>query len=286
IGQPKLHCVVLKIEIPGRTITAQTDTYTDITVGAGENWDELVAWSVEQNLHGIEALSLIPGTVGAAPVQNIGAYGQELHETLISVEAYDSESAAMVSLSNEDCQFGYRDSLFKHEGRGRYVITSVSLRLTPASGSQPANYPRLQVRLIADGITHPTVADIRRTVIAIRQSRLPDPSLIPTAGSFFSNPRVTPEIAETLHAAHPEMPQWPMPDGTVKLAAAWLVEKCGFKGVVENGVGMYDKQAITLINPGRKGPSEIFAFRDRVVAEVEQKFGITLTQEPELVTFG
>ncbi|HUC20635.1 MAG TPA: UDP-N-acetylmuramate dehydrogenase, partial [Candidatus Polarisedimenticolaceae bacterium] len=277
--------LVLKIEIPGRTITSQTDEYTQITVGAGENWDELVAWSVEQNLHGIEALSLIPGTVGAAPVQNIGAYGQELSETLTHLEAYDIKAGAMITLSNADCKFSYRDSLFKHAGRGRYVITSLSLRLTPATGSQPANYSRLQNRLEAEGITHPTVADIRKTVIAIRQARLPDPAQIPTVGSFFSNPLVDPEAATALHNAYPEMPQWQMPHKKVKLAAAWLVEKCGFKGVVEGGVGMYDKQAIALINPGHKGSDEVLAFRDRVIDAVEQKFGVTLSQEPELISF-
>ncbi len=285
ISQTHLRCVALKIEIPGRAITSQTDGYTEVTVGAGENWDQLVAWSVEQNLHGIEALSLIPGTVGGAPVQNIGAYGQELAETLTQLEAYDLETEKMVVLTNVDCQFGYRDSLFKHAGRGRYIITSVSLRLSPASGSQPANYPRLQAQLTAKGISSPSVADIRDTVIAIRQARLPDPAQIPTVGSFFSNPLVPAEIAAGLQAAHPDLPGWPMPYGSVKLAAAWLVEQCGFKGVMENGVGIYDKQAITLINPGRKGPEEILAFRDRVISAVEQKFGITLLQEPELIAF-
>ncbi len=285
IGQPQLRCMVLKIEILGHTITSQTKDCTEITIGAGENWDELVVWSVKHNLHGIEALSLIPGTVGAAPVQNIGAYGQELSETLICVEAYDIQTEAIVMLSGADCQFAYRDSLFKHAGHGRYIITSVSLRLTPAVGSQPINYPRLQEQLSARGITCPTVKDIRDTVVAIRQSRLPDPAIIPTVGSFFSNPLVPETIAQSLQAAHPEMPAWPMPNGSVKLAAAWLVEQCGFKGVMNNGVGMYEKQAIALINPGHNGPAEILAFKDQVVSAVKQKFGVTLLQEPELIAF-
>ncbi|HUC86969.1 MAG TPA: UDP-N-acetylmuramate dehydrogenase [Candidatus Saccharimonadales bacterium] len=282
IGTATLHCVLLKIEISGRSVTA-TPTHTDVRVGAGERWDELVAWSVEQQLHGIEALSLIPGTVGAAPVQNVGAYGQEISQALLAVEAYDLTTDKVVTLSNAECRFAYRDSIFKHAGKQRYIITAVTLRLTPATTLPLPTYATLQAELERRGVTQPTVADIRSAVIAVRQSRLPDPAVTPTVGSFFHNPVIAAADFAKLQADHPEVPHWSTPAGQIKLAAAWLVEQTGLKGEIRDGVGLYEKQAICLINPGHKPAAEVLAFRDHVIDAVEQRFGIRLQMEPELI---
>ena len=285
IGSVHLRCAVLKLEIPGVEIINETDEYTDIRIGAGEDWDKLVKFTVEKNLHGIESLSLIPGTVGAAPVQNVGAYGQELHETLLSVEAFDITKMDFVTITNSECHFGYRDSMFKHEGKGRYIITSVTLRLLPADRAKPPTYESLQGELARRNIEKPTVSDIREAVIAVRRSKLPDPAQTPTAGSFFHNPIVSADKLHELQQDFPEIAHWPTKDGRIKLAAAWLVEQCGFKGKVENGVGIFEKQAIALINPGHKEAAEVLAFRDKIIESVQDKFGVTLNMEPELISF-
>jgi UDP-N-acetylmuramate dehydrogenase len=283
IGVAALHAVIAKIELTGRAITV-TPTHTDVHVGAGENWDALVAWSTDQGLQGIESLSLVPGTVGAAPVQNVGAYGQEVSETITAIEAYDLKTNQLVQLSNADCQFGYRDSIFKHAGKGRYIITTVSFRLKPAKQVAMPTYATLAAELTRRQITRPTVADIRESVIAVRQARLPDPAAVPTAGSFFHNPIISAAAASRLQEQHPKMPHWPAPDNQVKLAAAWLVEQCGLKGVMRDGVGLYDKQAICLINPGHRPAAEVLAFRDYVIDVVQDRFGVRLQMEPELIT--
>ncbi len=283
IGTTTLEAVIAKLELTGREVKT-TPTHTDIRVGAGEQWDNLVAWSVGESLSGIETLSLIPGTVGAAPVQNIGAYGQEISESLLSVEAYDLKTNQTVELSKADCQFGYRDSIFKHSGKGRYIITAVSLRLTPASHLAMPTYATLAAELKRRNITRPTIAEVRDCVIAVRQSRLPDPAVTPTAGSFFHNPIVTAHTFTAIQQQHPDIPHWPAADNHVKLAAAWLVEQCGLKGVMHGGVGLYDKQAICLINPGHRPANEVLAFSDYVITTVKGRFGVELHMEPELVT--
>ncbi len=285
LGRSALHCVALKIEIPGRQATQQTDDATIVTLGAGENWDEFVEWSVAHSLRGIESLSLIPGTVGAAPVQNVGAYGQEVSETITEVAAFDLKTGTPVRLANADCGFGYRDSLFKHEGKGRYVITHVTFRLVPQHQAAPPTYASLQAELDRRGVTEPSVQDIRSAVIAIRRSKLPDPAKIPTAGSFFHNVVVTPEVFQQLQQANPDIPHWSAAQGHIKIPSSWLVEQCGLKGVLKDGVGTYEKQAIAVINPGHRPAKEVLAFRDRIIDAVRDRFGVTLTMEPELVEF-
>jgi UDP-N-acetylmuramate dehydrogenase len=282
IGAAKLSCVLLKMEIRGRTVTT-TPTHTDVEVGSGENWDELVTWSVEHGLHGIEALSLVPGTVGAAPVQNVGAYGQEVSQSIISLEAYDRTEERMETISNADCRFKYRDSIFKHAGKERYIITSVTFRLTPATTLPSPTYATLQAELQRRGIDRPTVADIRSAVITVRQARLPDPAITPTVGSFFHNPIISATRFADLEAEHPDIPHWSTPDGKIKLAAGWLVEQTGLKGEIIDGVGLYEKQALCLINPGHKPAATVLAFRDRIITTVREQFGVTLQMEPELI---
>lgn len=285
IGRNQLHCIALKIKIPGIDVIEKTDKYTRVRAGAGENWDKLVRWSVKRNLRGIESLSIIPGTVGAAPVQNVGAYGQEVSETIIEVEVYDIRHDRVRMLSNADCHFAYRDSIFKHEGKNRYVVTAVSFQLAASELAPPPKYASLQAELDRRKIAKPTVAEIRESVMAIRTSKLPDPKTTPTAGSFFHNPVVPAATLQLLQKQYPEIPHWPAGQGKVKLSASWLVEQCGFKGHLKNGVGIYPKQAIALINPGHKPAHDVLAFRDEIIAAVRNRFGITLNMEPELITF-
>lgn len=285
LGQDDLHCVALKIEIPGRKIVEQSDSHTDITVGAGENWDEFVAWTVQQDLSGIEALSLIPGTIGGAPVQNVGAYGQEVKTTITNVEVFDATSGEITTIPNSDCDFAYRDSMFKHTGKNRYIVTAVTFRLLPATKASLPEYATLQAELDRRNITTPTIKDIRECVIAVRQTRLPDPAITPTAGSFFHNPIIAADEAKPILANHPDLPNWPVDENRTKLSAAWMIEQCGFKGKVQDGVGMYDRQALALINPGHKSAREVLEFRDQVIAAVNEKFGVTLNMEPELISF-
>jgi UDP-N-acetylmuramate dehydrogenase len=285
LGQEHLHCLALKIEIHGRHTLDETATHTTIAVGAGESWDAFVQWSVAKSLRGIESLSIVPGTVGAAPVQNVGAYGQEVSETITEVAVFDAHSGEHRRLSNEDCHFSYRDSIFKHAGKGRYIITEVTFRLVPQTEAPPPTYASLQAELDRRDITKPTVSDIREAVIAVRTAKLPDPAVTPTAGSFFHNPIVDSEVLQRLQQDHPDIPHWPGAEGRIKLSAPWLVEQVGLKGVVKDGVGLYSKQAICLINPGHQPASVVLAFRDHIIATVQERFGVTLQMEPELIQF-
>jgi len=281
IGQTRLRCVVLKIEVKGRHATPSPN-HVDIRVGAGEDWDAFVDWTVNQGWQGIEALSLVPGTVGATPVQNVGAYGQEVSTVITTVEASDLTTSQSVTLTNADCQFAYRDSIFKHGGKNRYIITAVTFRLHRSAPPAPS-YESLRAELHRRSIQQPTVGDIRAAVIAIRRSKLPDPAVTPTAGSFFHNPIIPADAFAKLQANYPDIPHWPAGRGSVKLSAAWLIEQCGFKGAMEDGVGTYPKQALALINPGHRPATDVLAFRDKVMAAVQDRFGITLHMEPELI---
>ncbi len=281
IGEAELHAVLLKIEMRGRAVDRH-DAYANIRIGAGENWDDFV-WAVENKFTGIESLSLVPGTVGAAPVQNVGAYGQEVSETITAVEAYDTETEDFVTLGNTDCEFRYRNSIFKHSRR--YVITAVTFQLDHGVATvAPPVYASLKGELDRRGISKPSGADIRKAVVHIRRSKLPDPAVTPTAGSFFHNPAIATERFQRLQKLFANVPHWPTLDGKIKLSAAWVIEQCGLKGYQKNGVGTYEKQALCLINPGHKPAADILKFRDQVVREVENKFDISLQMEPELIT--
>ncbi len=277
------HCTVLRLEFSGIAVINQSVAHADVEAQAGTDWDYLVTWTVAHGLAGIEALSIIPGTVGAAPVQNVGAYGQEVSETITSVTAYDTAKQKYVSLNNADCRFSYRDSLFKRD-TGRYVITAVRFRLRK-DGQSVVRYASLQAELASCGISKPRLTDIRSAVVAIRRAKLPDPAVIPTAGSFFHNPIVPNRVASKLIASYPQMPHWPLADGRVKLAAGWLIDQCDLKGVNHDGVGTHPQQALSLINPGRRPAATVLAFRDHIVNTVRQRFGITLAMEPQLVDF-
>ncbi len=253
-------------------------------VGAGEDWDSVVERAVAKGLTGIEALSLIPGTAGATPVQNVGAYGQEISQTLVTVEAYDRQTKQMVNIQNMDCGFGYRASRFKGADRGRFFITGVTLHLMRGN-PQPPYYSALEEYLAANGVTDHTPATIRAAVIAIRSNKLPDPALVANNGSFFANPVIPEGQLTQLRADYPMMPGWPAGEGQVKIPAAWLIEQAGFKGVhdEETGMATWPSQPLVLVNEKAQSTAQLLKFRQKILDTVQQKFGITLQQEPELL---
>jgi UDP-N-acetylmuramate dehydrogenase len=256
-----------------------------ITIGAGENWDQAVKRVVAKDLTGIEALSLIPGTAGATPIQNVGAYGQEIANTLVSVEAYDRQSKQMVTIPKIDCGLAYRTSRFK-EGpdRGRFFITKVTLHLLRGN-PQPPFYPALASYLDGHKIHDYTPQVIRNAVIAIRNSKLPDPAKVANNGSFFKNPIISEGQLTQLIADNPGVPHWPTGEGLVKISAAWMVDQAGFKDVhdQETGIATWPAQALVLVNEHARSTADLLKFKQKIVDTVRQKFSITLEQEPELL---
>lgn len=255
-----------------------------VTVGGGENWDSVVAKTVEANASGIEALSLIPGSAGATPVQNVGAYGQEISETLVTAEAYDTTTREFVNIPAMDCAFGYRTSRFKTTDKGRFFITGVTLHLMK-SKPKPPFYPSVQKLFDEQNITEPSPKDLREAVIAIRRAKLPDPAVVNNCGSFFANPVVGQPTANQLNASHPGMPHWIQKDGRVKLSAAWLIEQAGFKDFhdPETGMATWPRQPLVFVNEKARSTSDLLTFKQKVLTAVQQKFNITLAQEPEIL---
>ncbi|PYE84214.1 UDP-N-acetylmuramate dehydrogenase [Pseudoroseicyclus aestuarii] len=269
LASEQVEAVVGVMRIEGRQIVTLPDSGRAVTAGAGEDWDEIVAWTIAQGHGGLENLSLIPGTMGAAPVQNIGAYGLQLSDLLYSVTAWDGASGAFHTFGPEDCRFGYRKSRFKEAGN-RHVITEVTLRL-PQPWAPVLIYAGLDT-LDASA----TPEEVRQRVIALRQSKLPDWQVLGNAGSFFHNPVVPPD-----HAARvPDAPQWPQADGTVKLSAGWLIERCGYKGATRGPAGVYEGHALILVNHGGATAADIDALSSEIRTAVEDCFGVSLVQEP------
>ncbi len=271
--------IVVRNRILGFEIVADEPGTTTIRVGAGENWDEIVKRTVDMNLTGIEALSAIPGTVGAAPVQNIGAYGQEIADTLVSLEAYDTQTDAFVVLENSDCGFSYRHSIFRGDATGRYVILSITLKLYKVS-PQPPFYKALQDYFDTHSITLYTPQAVRAAVIAIRADKLPDPSLLPNTGSFFKNAIVEKWQLTDLKRDYPDIPLYDMPDGHYKIPTGWLIEQTGLKGQVLHGMRIHDKNALVLINESAASYADLASARDEIITAVRDKFRITIEQEP------
>lgn len=276
--------LVVVNKIMGYEVFQEDDINTYLTIGAGENWDNVVARSVEAGLTGIEALSLIPGSTGATPVQNVGAYGQEISQTLTTVEAFDAQTGGFVTLRGEECSFSYRNSRFKTGDRGRFYITAISLHLTKGNPSPPF-YDALQRYLDEKEVTEYTPAVIREAVIAIRSSKLPDPAKVANNGSFFANPIVSNEKLTTLQSEFPGMPSWPLVDNLSKLSAAWMLEQAGFKDYhdAETGMATWPHQPLVLVNEHSKTTASLLAFKQKIVSSVQEKFGVTLVQEPELL---
>ena len=276
--------LVIVNKIKGREVLHEDESSVSIRAGAGENWDDIVAWSVDKNLSGIEFLSAIPGSVGAAPVQNIGAYGAELSSTLIEVGVFDSATGAFGSIVNSSCEFGYRTSRFKTADKGRFIITSVNLKLAKTN-PKPPFYEVLQAYFDEHGIKDFTPQTIRQAVIDIRSKKLPDPAKVANNGSFFTNPFISTGQFEGLKAKYPDIKGWPDEFGQVKVAAGYLVEKAGFKGVhdADTGMAVNPDQALVLINEHAKSTADLLKFKQKIVDKVKDMFGIALEQEPELL---
>ena len=255
-----------------------------LTVGSGENWDSVVERSVKKGLSGIEALSLIPGTVGATPVQNVGAYGQEISTCLVSVEAYDRQTHSFVNIPKLDCHFGYRTSRFNTVDKNRFFITGLTFHLKK-SKMQPPFYQSLNDYLTEHAIVDYTPEVIRKAVMEIRSSKLPDPGKIANNGSFFINPIVSAEKFQELNAKFPGIAAWDLKNGQYKISAAWLIERAGFKGVsdIETGMGIWSKQAVVLTNIKAKTTNDLLKFKQKINDRLKEMFDITLEQEPEFI---
>ena len=255
-----------------------------ITAGAGENWDHVVARTVDLGLTGIEALSLIPGTAGATPIQNVGAYGQEIANTLVSIEAYDLTEKKFLTIPAADCAFGYRASRFKTTDKGRFLITAITLHLRHANPTPPF-YPSVADYFSAHPDVQPSPKALREIVISIRTAKLPDPAKVANCGSFFANPIVNAEQLEELLAHNQNLSYWQLEKDKYKVSAAWLVEQAGFKDVhdASTGMGTWPNQALVLVNEFAKSTSDLLAFKQKILDKVQTIFGIELQQEPELL---
>lgn len=255
-----------------------------LTAGAGENWDAIVQRSVEMGYGGLAELSLIPGTVGAAPVQNIGAYGREIMEVIATVEAYDVSKGSLITIPGSDCDFAYRSSRFKTTDKGKFNISAVTFHLK-RSNPQPPFYDALSRYFGENNITTFTLQTIRDAVIAIRSAKLPDPQQVPNNGSFFTNPIVRQDQISQLVDFFPNIMYWNLDADNVKVSAAWLLEQAGFKNYYDNETGMatWEKQPLVFVNTAAKSTKDLLIFRDKIITKVQSMFGITLVQEPELL---
>ncbi|HCH34898.1 MAG: UDP-N-acetylpyruvoylglucosamine reductase [Candidatus Saccharibacteria bacterium GW2011_GWC2_48_9] len=271
--------LVVRVRIPGFEVVAEDHSTTTIKIGAGEIWDEVVARSVDMNLVGIEAMSDIPSYCGAAPVQNIGAYGQELADTLVSLEAYDTSVGQIVSLSNDDCKFTYRDSIFRVEEQGRYIITSITLQLYKSAPTPPF-YQALQNYFDEHGITIFTPKVIREAVSEIRREKLPDPAKRPNSGSFFKNAIIDQWQLDELLREYSDMPHYEMGEGRYKIPSGWLIEQCGFKGQLLHGMRVNPANALVLINESASGYLDLSLARAEITQTVQDRFRISIEQEP------
>jgi UDP-N-acetylmuramate dehydrogenase len=270
--------LVIKIDIKGITVLEETDQSVRIEVGAGEVWHDLVVYTIEKGYSGLENLSLIPGTVGAAPMQNIGAYGVEIKETFDSLEALHVESGKSRRFTNAECRFGYRESVFKHELKGQYIITSVRFNLSKMPVFH-TSYGAIQDTLREMGVAELSVKAISEAVCRIRRSKLPDPAQIGNAGSFFKNPEIPKAQYDVLKAQYPAMPGYITSQDFVKVPAGWLIEQCGWKGKIVGATGVHKLQALVLVNYGDAKGQEIKALAEKVQQSVQERFGIRLTPE-------
>jgi UDP-N-acetylmuramate dehydrogenase len=278
----EVSAVVLKVEIMGRRLVAETDHAWIVEAGAGENWHALVEWTIANGWPGLENLALIPGSVGASPVQNIGAYGLELKDRFESLDAVDLVTGRSVTLQPAACRFGYRDSVFKHALAGKSLITRVRFRL-PKPWVPVIGYLDLERKVHETGIHEPDARTIFDWVCAIRCAKLPDPAQIGNAGSFFKNPVVSPEQCRDIIARDPHIVHYPMADGSFKLAAGWLIDACGWRGKAIGGAAVYERQALVLVNRGGASGAEVITLARAIQESVYGRFGIRLEMEPVLV---
>ena len=276
--------LVVHIDFKGISIDREDENNVYLTVNAGENWHEFVLWTINNDFGGIENLSLIPGNVGTCPIQNIGAYGVEVKDVITKVEALEIETGKLVSFSNEVCDFGYRNSIFKNEEKGKYIIVAVSFKLTKNKHTLNTSYGAIETELEAKNIVSPNLQDVSNAVIAIRKSKLPDPKEIGNSGSFFKNPVISKDQFLELQKVNPNIPNYPVSDTEIKVPAGWLVEQSGFKGKRFGDAGIHEKQALVLVNYGNASGKEIYLLAQKIQEKVFKNFGISLEIEVNVIS--
>lgn len=274
--------LVLKNDIKGIEVISEDDDFVYVKAGAGENWHSLVLYCIKNNLAGMENLSLIPGNVGASPMQNIGAYGVELKDVFYELEAFHLSEKKVVKFNLDDCRFGYRESVFKGKYKGQFVITNVTYRLNKIPRFN-TSYGAIEQELEAMGVKALSIQAISQAVINIRSSKLPDPAVIGNAGSFFKNPEISFQKFEALKIAFPGIVGYMLDNGNVKLAAGWLIEQCGWKGYRKGDAGCHAKQALVLVNYGHAKGSEILFLSEKIIASVRDKFDVVLESEVNII---
>lgn len=276
-----VEALVLRMASRGlRIVSSQADTVL-VEAEAGEPWHPFVQWTLEQGLQGLENLSLIPGTVGAAPMQNVGAYGVEIKDVFAGLTALDRHSGELREFNLDECQFAYRDSRFKREA-GRWLILRVRFALA-RTGALHLDYGPLRQRLAEQGISQPTASDVSRAICTIRREKLPDPAVLGNAGSFFKNPLVSADLAAQLRVQHADLVAYPQADGQVKLAAGWLIEHAGWKGFRDGDAGVHQQQALVLVNYGTATGAQLLALARRIQADIQARFAVALEIEPNIL---
>jgi UDP-N-acetylmuramate dehydrogenase len=274
-----IDALVVHIDIKGISIDKEDEKVVYLTVNAGEDWHKFVLWCISNDYGGIENLSLIPGNVGTCPIQNIGAYGVEVKDTITKVEGLEVETGKLVSFSNEACKFGYRNSIFKNTHKGKIILTSVSFKLTKKNHQLNTSYGAIDAELALKKILKPTLKNVSDAIIAIRKSKLPDPKEIGNSGSFFKNPMISKELFLEIQKENPTIPNYPISGTEIKIPAGWLVEQSGFKGKRFGDAGVHEKQALVLVNYGNASGEEIHQLAKKIQATVFNNFQISLEIE-------
>jgi len=278
-----VDALVIHMGLKGKTIVKQDDDFVWVEGQAGENWHEFVLWTIDQNLGGLENMSFIPGNVGTTPIQNIGAYGTEIKDTFVSCSGMAIADQEVTTFSKDDCHFGYRESVFKNERKDQFVITSVIFKLTKRNHKINTSYGAIEDELASKGITNPTLKEVSNAVIAIRQSKLPDPKVLGNSGSFFKNPIIAKADYDKIHQLHPDMPHYVVSETMVKVPAGWLIEQAGFKGKRFGDAGIHKNQALVLVNYGHATGQEILNVSKDIQATIFEKFGIHIEAEVNII---
>jgi len=278
-----IDALVIHLNLCGIEVISETKSHAIVKASAGENWHQFVLWCLEHGLGGVENLSLIPGNVGTAPIQNIGAYGVELKDVFVECNAIDRNSLKTKTFSRSDCKFGYRDSIFKNQGKDQYIITDVTFKLTKNNHDLQCSYGAISSQLEEMKIKTPSIGDISEAVISIRQSKLPDPKEIGNSGSFFKNPIISISHFEELKKQFPEIPNYVVSDTKTKVPAGWLIEKAGFKGKRLGNYGVHEKQALVLVNYGNASGKDILGLAELIQATVHRIFGVSLEKEVNIL---
>lgn len=278
-----IDALVIHVDLKGKKVISENDDYALVQAQAGENWHEFVIWCIDQNLGGLENLSLIPGNVGTTPIQNIGAYGVEIKDAFVSCEAMHIKTQEITTFNREQCRFGYRESIFKNEAKDQYIITSVTFQLTRQNHKTNTSYGAIEAELTKENISNPTIKDISNAVIAIRESKLPNPKELGNSGSFFKNPIISKADFDKIHLQFPDMPHYVVSDTLVKVPAGWLIEQAGFKGKRFGDAGIHKNQALVLVNYGNATGQEILNVSRNIQKTIVDTFGIAIEAEVNII---